>query len=94
MRELGVHSESLHRQVGKEISRCAPDALFAVGELATTFMADETIACGFPATRVYLAKTTQVAAQHLSGYVREGDSVLLKASRGMELENILDAWKI
>ncbi|MEI6645933.1 MAG: UDP-N-acetylmuramoyl-tripeptide--D-alanyl-D-alanine ligase [bacterium] len=94
MRELGVHSESLHRQVGKEISRCAPDALFAVGELATTFMADETIACGFPATRVHLAKTTQVAAQHLSEYVREGDSVLLKASRGMEMENILDAWKI
>jgi UDP-N-acetylmuramoyl-tripeptide--D-alanyl-D-alanine ligase len=94
MRELGSQSEALHRWVGKEISARAPDVLFAVGEMATTCMADEAIACGFPATRVFLAKTTHEAAQHLSEYVREGDSVLLKASRGMTLEKILDEWKI
>ncbi|MEI7947552.1 MAG: UDP-N-acetylmuramoyl-tripeptide--D-alanyl-D-alanine ligase [bacterium] len=94
MRELGSHSESLHRLVGQAISACAPDAIFAVGEMATSFMADEAIACGFPAARVQVAQTTHEAAQHLSEYVREGDSVLLKASRGMTLENILDAWKI
>ncbi len=94
MRELGSHGEALHRRVGKEISACAPDALFAVGELSTAFMAEEAIACGFPATRVHLSKTTHEAAQQLSEYVCEGDSVLLKASRGMELENILNAWKI
>ena len=94
MRELGAHSEALHRLVGKEISVCAPDALFAVGEMATTFMADEAIACGFPATRAQVAQTTHEAAQQLSDYVCEGDSVLLKASRGMTLEKILDEWKI
>jgi UDP-N-acetylmuramoyl-tripeptide--D-alanyl-D-alanine ligase len=94
MRELGSHSEALHRQVGKEISACAPDAFIAVGEMATTWMVDEAIAGGYPALRVHLAKTTHEAAQRLSEYVREGDSVLLKASRGMELENILNAWKI
>jgi UDP-N-acetylmuramoyl-tripeptide--D-alanyl-D-alanine ligase/murE/murF fusion protein len=94
MRELGAHSEALHRLVGKEISACAPDAFFAVGEMATTFMADEAMACGFPAARVQVAQTTHEAAQQLSDYVCEGDSVLLKASRGMTLEKILDEWKI
>jgi UDP-N-acetylmuramyl pentapeptide synthase len=43
---------------------------------------------------VQLAKTTQEAATFLSEYVCEGDSVLLKASRGMALENVLNEWKI
>jgi UDP-N-acetylmuramoyl-tripeptide--D-alanyl-D-alanine ligase len=94
MRELGAHSEALHRLVGKEISACAPDAFFAVGKMATAFMADEAIACGFPAARVQVAQTTHEAAQQLFDYVCEGDSVLLKASRGMALEKMLDEWKI
>ncbi len=94
MRELGTHSEALHRLVGKEIAACAPDAFFAVGDMATTLMAHEALAAGLPAARVYLAKTTHEAAEQLSVFVREGDSVLLKASRGMALENILNEWKI
>lgn len=94
MRELGTHSEALHRLVGKEIAACAPDAFFAVGDMATRFMAHEALAAGLPAARVYLAKTTHEAAEQLSVFVREGDSVLLKASRGMALENILNEWKI
>lgn len=94
MRELGSHSEPLHRRVGREIASCAPDALFAVGEMATAFMAQEAMDCGLQPARVSVAKTTREAAQQLSDYVREGDSVLLKASRGMALENILNEWKI
>lgn len=94
MFELGAHSEALHRLVGQAIAACEPDAFIAVGGKATAFMADEAIARGFPAARVQVAQTTHEAAQHLSDYVCEGDSVLLKASRGMALEKILDAWKI
>jgi len=94
MFELGSHSERLHRWVGKEIASCSPDAFFAVGERATTGMAAEALAQGLPVTRVHLSKTKHEAAQQLSDYVREGDSILLKASRGMALEDILDAWKI
>jgi UDP-N-acetylmuramoyl-tripeptide--D-alanyl-D-alanine ligase len=94
MRELGAHSEALHRSVGRDVATCEPDLFIAVGESATTFMAQEAMACGLPATRVQLAKTTQEAATFLSDYVREGDSVLLKASRGMALENVLNEWKI
>lgn len=94
MFELGAHSEALHRHVGREIAACAPDALFAVGEMATTYMADEALRQGLPAGRVQHAKTTCEAAAQLSGFVREGDSILLKASRGMALENILNEWKI
>lgn len=94
MRELGAHSEALHRRVGRDVAACAPDLLIAVGACATAFLAQEAIVCGLPASRVQLAKTTQEAAAFLSDFVREGDSVLLKASRGMALENILNEWKI
>ncbi len=94
MRELGAHSEALHRLVGKEVAALAPDAFFAVGDMATTFMAQEALGAGLPAARVYLSKTTHEAAEQLSVFMREGDSVLLKASRGMALENILNEWKI
>ena len=94
MFELGAHSEALHRLVGQAIAACAPDAFIAVGDRATVFMAAEATACGYSAARVQVAQTTHEAAQQLSDFVREGDSVLLKASRGMKLENILDAWKI
>jgi UDP-N-acetylmuramoyl-tripeptide--D-alanyl-D-alanine ligase len=94
MRELGTHSEALHRSVGCDVATGAPDLFIAVGEQATAFMAQEAIARGLPATRVKLAKTTQEAALFLSDFVREGDSVLLKASRGMALETILNEWKI
>jgi UDP-N-acetylmuramoyl-tripeptide--D-alanyl-D-alanine ligase len=94
MRELGAHSEALHRSVGREVATCTPDLFIAVGEYSTTYMAQEAIACGFPAARVQLAKTTHEAATFLSEYVCEGDSVLLKASRGMALENVLNEWKI
>jgi len=94
MRELGAHSEALHRSVGCDVATCAPDLFIAVGECATTYMAQEAIVCGFPMARVKLAKTTLEAATVLSEYVREGDSVLLKASRGMALENVLNEWKI
>jgi UDP-N-acetylmuramyl pentapeptide synthase len=90
MRELGTHSEALHRSVGCDVATGAPDLFIAVGEQATAFMAQEAIARGLPATRVKLAKTTQEAALFLSDFVREGDSVLLKASRGMALENVLN----
>jgi UDP-N-acetylmuramoyl-tripeptide--D-alanyl-D-alanine ligase len=94
MRELGTHSEALHRNVGREVAACAPDLLLAVGACATAFLAQEAIACGLPAARVQLAQTAQEAAAVLSGFVREGDSVLLKASRGMALENVFNEWKI
>jgi UDP-N-acetylmuramoyl-tripeptide--D-alanyl-D-alanine ligase len=94
MRELGAHSEALHRKVGCEVAACAPDLLLAVGPCATAFLAQEAIASGLSAARVRLAQSAPEAAAVLSDCVREGDSVLLKASRGMALENVFNAWKL
>jgi UDP-N-acetylmuramyl pentapeptide synthase len=71
-----------------------PDFFFAVGELMQKYALDEAVANEFPAERAFGADTAQDAAKMLLDVVKEGDSVLLKASRGMALEDILDAWQV
>ena len=38
-------------------------------------------------------ETPEAAGEWLAQNVREGDAVLLKASRGVKLERALEAWK-
>jgi UDP-N-acetylmuramoyl-tripeptide--D-alanyl-D-alanine ligase len=38
-------------------------------------------------------ETPELAGEWLTKNVREGDAVLLKASRGVRLERALEAWK-
>lgn len=90
MLELGAHAEALHREVGRCVASLAPDALFAVGPDTGKFLADEAVRCGYPAGRVRCFETPAQAAVAVKAYVGAGDAVLLKASRGMRLERVLD----
>ena len=92
MLELGAHAEALHREVGRRVAELAPDGLIAVGECAGRYLADEAVRNGLPSERVTLAGNATDAAHMVHEFVKDGDSVLLKASRGMGLERILDAW--
>ena len=92
MLELGSHAEALHREVGRRVAELAPDGLIAVGECAGRYLADEAVRNGLPSERVTLAGNAVDAAYVVHEIARGGDSVLLKASRGMGLERILDAW--
>ncbi|MGE5673813.1 MAG: UDP-N-acetylmuramoyl-tripeptide--D-alanyl-D-alanine ligase [Mycobacterium leprae] len=83
MYELGAAAEEGHRQVGIEAARKA-DLVVAVGELAR-WIAD---AAGDKA-RHFPAKSEAIAL--LQGMVRPGDTLLVKGSRGMAMEEIVQA---
>lgn len=93
MLELGSHAEALHREVGRCVAELAPEGLVAVGPLAQRYLADEAVKAGFPVTRVCGFGDSDGAAVCRELF-KPGDCVLLKASRGIRLERILDDWQV
>jgi UDP-N-acetylmuramoyl-tripeptide--D-alanyl-D-alanine ligase len=88
MFELGHASEEAHRQVGERAARARVDVLVTVGDRATG-IAEAAVQAGLPATRVIRCADAAEAAQTLRDCLRPGDTLLVKASRGMQLEQIV-----
>lgn len=89
MLELGLDSEVEHRRVGEAAGRSRADALCFFGEEMRTAR-DAARDSGFAG---FLAHETDIdlLGRTIAGWLREGDLVLLKASRGMALERVMDA---
>jgi len=88
MFELGHASEEAHRQVGERAARARIDLLVTVGDRATG-IAEAAVEAGLPATRVIRCADAAEAAQTLRDCLRAGDTLLVKASRAMQLELIV-----
>ncbi len=94
MLELGKQSESLHREVGRCVAELNPERLLTVGEAASQFLAHEAVRAGYSPSRVLCVPDVLSAATQLHLTVQPGDSILLKASRGVGLERILENFCI
>ena len=86
MLELGDYSEKAHRNCGRYAAENGVDVLFAYGN-ASSFSADE--AEKHSLGEIYHYTDELSLAEKLSAFIKEGDAVLFKASRGMKLENII-----
>jgi UDP-N-acetylmuramoyl-tripeptide--D-alanyl-D-alanine ligase len=86
MRELGDTAEEEHKALASFIEGLALDGVIAVGELG------QLIACKGVA-RFYQCQNAAEAAEILKNNLSVGDQVLLKASRGEQLERVLDCFK-
>ncbi|MFQ6019911.1 MAG: glutamate ligase domain-containing protein [Dehalococcoidia bacterium] len=86
MLELGAAEEEAHRQAGEAAARACDDLLL-VGERAAT-MAEAAVAAGLRQVRVFGSKRDVVAA--LQGELRPGDYLLVKASRALALETVVE----
>jgi UDP-N-acetylmuramoyl-tripeptide--D-alanyl-D-alanine ligase len=92
MAELGAKSEQLHREVGTSLLHKRDlDHVFCVGE-QMEFAADE-INDGSPEFTLYSSETVEEAADRLLDVIRAGDLLLLKGSRVMQLENVVERLK-
>lgn len=89
MLELGASSRAAHGELGKAAALSTADALFFFGEDARASF-EAALASGY---RGRLEHFTDFDAlrDSVSGYLAEGDLVLLKASRGLALERLADA---
>jgi UDP-N-acetylmuramoyl-tripeptide--D-alanyl-D-alanine ligase len=89
MLELGPAGEQLHRSSGLHIAEMKMDVLIGVRGLAQA-MVDVASQCGI---RAEFVATPEQAGEWLARETKDGDAVLLKASRGVKLEKALEIWK-
>jgi UDP-N-acetylmuramoyl-tripeptide--D-alanyl-D-alanine ligase len=88
MLELGDQARAAHAALGREAAAAGPDLLLVVGEFRDTVAAAAREA-GLAAPAVLAAADADAAARVLGPWLRAGDLVLLKGSRGMRLERVL-----
>jgi UDP-N-acetylmuramyl pentapeptide synthase len=89
MLEIGPESEELHRALGREAGvRLA--GIVSLGGFAGA-IADGARAAGLANDRARVAQSPEEAAAVISGWTAPGDWILVKASRGMRLERVVDA---
>ncbi|MBP3906705.1 MAG: UDP-N-acetylmuramoyl-tripeptide--D-alanyl-D-alanine ligase [Peptostreptococcaceae bacterium] len=88
MFEMGEHSEYGHRLVG-ESSINNVDVLITVGDMSK-FIGYEAKKLGLDSNNIYHFKTKELAIESLDSLINKDDAVLVKASRGMKLEEIVE----
>lgn len=86
MLELGPHGERLHEETGRAASEFKVDVLVTVGELAAL------MAKGFDG-EVHATTDARHAADVVPSLLQAGDTVLVKASRGIGLEAVSAALR-
>jgi UDP-N-acetylmuramoyl-tripeptide--D-alanyl-D-alanine ligase len=90
MREMGDSSDAMHRRIGQLAATSKIDLLVCVGEAARP-LADAAVVAGMPQGRIHLVTDSQTAAQFLPSILLDGDTLLLKASRGVKLERVIES---
>lgn len=89
MYELGRYEEEGHRLVGRRAPDVA-DLLVTVGSLGR-LIGEEALKAGMAAEMVYLVESNPQAIDLIRTLIEPGDIVLVKGSRGMEMETIVTA---
>ncbi len=87
MLELGDFEERGHRMVGVRAAQVA-DELVVVGQRAR-WIADEAMKAGMAASQVSTFEETQAALEYLKDHTGANDVVLVKGSRGMQMDQIV-----
>ena len=93
MLELGDRSVALHQDVGRAAARARVDALIAVGGVPAAALADAAVRAGLPHASVRHCTTSEEAADAAAALVAPGDLVLVKGSRGVRTDVVVDRLK-
>jgi UDP-N-acetylmuramoyl-tripeptide--D-alanyl-D-alanine ligase len=89
MLELGPTGAEMHQAAGRHVAEKKIDVLLGVRGLAQA-MVESARAAGI---RAEFVAAPEQAGEWLAHEARDGDVVLLKASRGVKLEKALETWK-
>ena len=92
MLELGDWALQAHRDIGKLVGESGVDHLFTVGELARG-MGEGAVAAGMDPDRVHQFESREGVVDALTEIGKNGDLVLVKGSRKMGLEGIVDGLR-
>lgn len=93
MLELGAASLDLHRAAGADAARAHLSELVAVGSANARALADGAVKAGMPASQVHYVESSDAAADLAAALVKSGDLVLVKGSRGIRTEVVVERLK-
>ncbi|MGR6836191.1 UDP-N-acetylmuramoyl-tripeptide--D-alanyl-D-alanine ligase [Syntrophomonas erecta] len=91
MYELGSYEERGHREVGEKAAQCKVDLLITVGVRAG-LIAEAALEAGLDAGQVRHFTCKLECLAFLKKNLIRSDAILFKASRGMQLETLIDEW--
>jgi len=90
MLELGAHAEVLHRDSGRRAAGARLDRLVTIGGHPARVLAVAATAAGMPARAVQHVASSEEAAALVPSLVGPGDLVLVKGSRAIATERVVD----
>jgi UDP-N-acetylmuramoyl-tripeptide--D-alanyl-D-alanine ligase len=90
MLELGAHAIALHAASGEAVAQAGVNQLLTVGGEAAKAMAAAAVASGIPATAARHFERSGDAADAVVPDLRDGDVVLVKGSRGIRTDVVVD----
>lgn len=89
MLELGAEKENAHLELGRYLRKQGVNLLITVGEEGK-LIARGALKEGMPPDEVYNLEDNQAAGRLLLELIRPGDTVLIKGSRGVKMEEIVE----
>lgn len=89
MLELGHEAEALHRGIGQFAAEQGIDAILGVRG-AARFIVDEAVKSGMSDSAALFFDTPENAGDFVRDFVKPGDAVLFKGSRGVQVERALE----
>jgi UDP-N-acetylmuramoyl-tripeptide--D-alanyl-D-alanine ligase len=89
MLELGREAGPLHRNIGKFVAEQGIHAVIGIRG-AGRWMVDGAIAAGLSSGAALFFDTPEEAGEFLKDYLKSGDAVLFKGSRGVHVERALE----
>lgn len=90
MLELGTKSKMLHKLAGEYVGASKAELLYCCGEEAKNYV-EGAVKKGMAPEACRYFESKDEMTEALKADLREGDAVLFKASRGMELESAVNA---
>ena len=94
MLELGAHADRLHAECGRAAAEAGLALLIAVGGDPAVRLAEAARAAGMDASAVVHVADSAEAADLARQRVRPGDLVLVKGSRGIRTDLVVDRLKV
>ncbi len=89
MLELGRFTKEAHEQIGKRVSELSIDFLLAMGEEASVVV-ESAIRHGLPTEKARIVESHSEAISVLRQMIQNGDWILVKGSRRMAMEEIVE----
>jgi UDP-N-acetylmuramoyl-tripeptide--D-alanyl-D-alanine ligase len=89
MLELGREADALHRNIGRFAAEQGIHAVIGIRG-AGRWMVDEAIAAGLSGGAASFFETPEQAGEFLRTFLKSGDAVLFKGSRGVHVERALE----